>query len=321
MTEEQILKAIADACEDHTLRFQIIIQDDVLYVYINRPADAKLDYQSLETRICKAIKQAKTLNVREIALYSRVLGEIEPDWQSLPEETVRIDSGQLSAMMEAITDAVETTNSIVEKIERELLIPESLATNSVDDFEELPTTADENNSQLDTEILDSIDRATWKQDLKQYCFIRNQRLLYAVLSSPKEDIARLIDIFHLFGEPIQRSQVHIIERYFEDSTMPNLDDFEPEVQSWWTAIVMLDSDLKRQFAIWLSRYCIHPEQTMRTIEEVLRTNTKEDLDSATVEEQKSENEEQLKNQSKSGLIISLKTMLQKFWGDRQSDRT
>ena len=324
MTEEQILNAIADACGDETLRFQIIIQDNVLYVYINRPAEAKLDYQSLETKIHAAIKEAKASDFREIALYSRVLGEIEPDWQSLPKETTEIDSGKLSAMMEAITDAVEATNSIVDRIEQELLIPESFASNAIYDFEELPTTADDKDSQIDTKTLDSIDNTVGK-DLKQYCFIRNQRLLYAVLSPPKENIARLIDEFHLFGEPIQRSQVDILEQYFEDRTMSNLDDFEPEVQSWWTAIVRLDSDRKRQFAIWLSRYCIHPEQTMRTIEEVLqpKTTVEQDPEVATVEQQKSQATQQSQGntQSKPNLIIGLKTILRKFWSDRQSSKT
>ena len=321
MTEEQILNAIANACEDDTLRFQIIIQDGVLYVYINRPAEAELDYQNLEARINTALKREKTTNFQEIALYSRILGEIEPDWQSLPAtEISKIDSGQISSMMEAITDAVAATNSIVDRIEQELSIPESLATSAIYDFEELPTTAEDKNSQLDPETSKSIESPV-RNDLKQYCFIRNQRLLYAVLSPPKENIAQLIDLFHLFGEPIQRSQVHIIERYFDDSTMPNLDNFEPEVQLWWTEVVMFDSDQKRQFAIWLSRYCIHPEQTMRTIEDVLKPKTTQDgFDRTNVEGQKSQDREQSKTRHKSGLIVSLKTILHKLWGDSNVSR-
>ncbi|MEL6928245.1 MAG: hypothetical protein AAFO95_06400 [Cyanobacteria bacterium J06600_6] len=321
MTEEQILNAIANACKDDTLRFQIIIQDSVLYVYINRPADKELDYPSLETRIQEAIHQIKASEFEEIALYSRVLGEIEPDWQSLPKtELSRIDSGKISAMMSAITDAVKATNSIVNRIEQELSVPESLVSGVLNDAEELPTTADDQNPKLDLEALKSIGDAVWKLELKKYCFIRNQRLLYAVLAPPKENIAQLIDIFHLFGEPIQRSQMPILEEYFESSTMPSLDEFESEIQSWWTAIMMLDSDQKRQFSIWLSRYCIHPEQTTRTVEEVLQpqTEVKNELDPAAENQAASLKKESIQSNSqpKSSLIVNLKTMLRRLWSDR-----
>ena len=325
MTEEQILKAIADACEDDTLRFQIIIQDGVLYVYINRPVEAELDYQELESKILAAINDLNS-DFPKIALYSRVLGEIEPDWQSIPDtEANRTDSSQISSMMEAITDAVEATNSIVKRIERELDIPESFA-EPVNDFEELPTTADDGNSNFDSSTIRSIDRAIWKLDLNQYCFIRNQRLLYSVLSPPKKNIAQLVDIFHLFGQSIQRSQLPILEQYFERSVMPDLDSFDSEVQSWWTAIIMLDSDQKRQFAIWLSRYCMHPEQTSSTVLEVLQSkarleNTTDPSVATNQNSDPSDRESITGDRNKPGLLPNLRTMLQKFWGTADEDKS
>ena len=325
MTEEQILKAIADACEDDTLRFQIIIQDGVLYVYINRPVEAELDYQELESKIQAAINNLNS-DFQEITLYSRVLGEIEPDWQSTTSDTEesRLNSTQISSMMEAITEAVEATNSIVKRIERELDIPESFA-EPVNDFEELPTTADDGNSNFDSSTIRSIDRAIWKLDLNQYCFIRNQRLLYSVLSPPKKNIARLVNIFHLFGQSEQRSQLPILEQYFDRGVVPNLDSFDPEVQSWWTAIVMLDSDQKRQLAIWLSRYCMHPEQTSSTVIEVLhpKASSKSATDSSASDSQNSDpsdRESTAGDRNQPGILPNLKTMLQKFWGTADEDK-
>ncbi|MEL6496212.1 MAG: hypothetical protein AAFQ41_13980 [Cyanobacteria bacterium J06623_7] len=326
MTEEQILKEIASACADKTLRFQIIIQDCVLYVYINRPAQAKLDYQQLESKIQTAVHNIQP-NFQEIALYSRVLGEIEPDWQSVPDTAaIALNSTQISQMMEAITDAVEATNSIVERIERELDIPESFA-DPLDDFEELPTTADDRNVELDSSTIRSIDDAIWKLDLNQYCFIRNQRLLYAVLSPPKQNIAQLIDIFHLFGQSIQRSQLPILEQYFDQSIMPDLDGFDREIQSWWTAIIMLDSDQKRQFAIWMSRYCMHPEQTSATVFKALQPqNELENIaDSSVSVVQDSdidieEGKSTPKKRNKPGILPNLKSMLQKLWGKGEKNK-
>jgi hypothetical protein len=121
MTEEQILNAIADACEDNTLRFQIIIYDKILHVYINRPTQVELEYQDLKSKIYGILTKTFPLEFSEIWLYCRVLGEIEADWQAVLEIEINLDSAQMSAMMEAITGAVAATNSLVGRIEREFV--------------------------------------------------------------------------------------------------------------------------------------------------------------------------------------------------------
>ena len=197
MTEEQILKAIANACDDNTLWFQIIVRDRTLHVYINRPGEAGLDYQQLESKIYDAVNRDRLGKFQELALYCRVLGQVEPDWQSIrtieTAETTETDA-EFSSMMSAITGAVEVTNSIVDRIERELTIPESFSSDPWGDFDDIPTTAD-GDRQLKPEELESIDDAVLELDLKKYCFISNQRLLYAELTVPQEHIARLIDTF------------------------------------------------------------------------------------------------------------------------------
>jgi hypothetical protein len=272
MTEEQILNAIADACEDDTLRFQIIIHDKILHVYINRPTQAELEYQNLKSKIYGILTKTFPLEFSEIWLYCRVLGEIEADWQAVLEIDINLNSAQMSAMMQAINGAVAATNSIVDKIEQELENPESFASYPLWDFEELPTTTSDNGSEFgsdfDLERLESIDRVALELDLNKYCFISNQRLLYAVLNAPQENIARLVNTFDHFEQSIKRSQLPALEIFFQQSINPNLETLEPEVQSWWMEITALDSDRQRQLAIWLSRYCLHPEQTISTISKV-----------------------------------------------------
>lgn len=268
MTEEQILNAIANVCEDDTLRFQIIIQDERLHVYINRPTQAELDYQNLKSKIYSVVTEKFPLEFVEIWLYCRVLGEVQADWQAVLEIEIKsLDPAQISSMMNAITGAVEATNSIVDKIKLELEIPEPFAIDWYD-FEELPTTEGEDNPEFDPELLESIDNAVFELDLNHYCFISNQRLLYAVLTAPKESIARLVDTFDRFSQSTKRSQLPILEIYFHQSINPDLDSLEPLIKSWWREIIALDSDQQRQLAIWLSRYCLHPEQTISTISKV-----------------------------------------------------
>ena len=135
MNKQQIINAIADACQDKSLRFQVIIQDSALHIYINRPTVAQLNYQQLKQKIYTTIVKLYSTELSNIWLYCRVLGEIEPDWQSVLEIDTR-----LTTVLDEITNALEAANSIVEKIEHELETSEFFI-DDWNDFEELPTTA------------------------------------------------------------------------------------------------------------------------------------------------------------------------------------
>lgn len=273
MNESEIINAIANACEDDRLRFQIIIQDSTLYIYINRPTPAELDYQQLKQRITFTIINLYPAQVEKIWLYCRILGKIEPDWRSVwslaPDNSALDDS--LTATLEEISHTLAATNSVVEKIEQELDTAESFGDDTISQLEELPMMANDS-GELDLTELE-LEAAFDECDFSKYCFIRNQRLLYAVLDPPPADIARLINTFNQFDKSLVRSQLPIIEVYFEQSTAPNLDFFSREVRAWWSEIINLDSDSKRKLAIWLSRYCLNPQQTMKAIDEVLTAST------------------------------------------------
>jgi hypothetical protein len=320
MTNEQILNAIADACEDDTLRFQLILQDKILHVYINRPTQAELDYHNLKSKIYGVITEKFSLEFSAIWLYCRVLGKVEADWQAVLEiEPASLDPAQVSSMMQAINGVVEATNSIIDKINLELEIPESFAVDWYD-FEELPTTAGENSAVSDLELLESIDRAVLELDLNKYCFISNQRLLYATLTAPKENIARLVATFDRFEQSTKRSQLPVLEIYFNQSIKPELPTLEAVVQIWWREIVTLDLDQQRQLAIWLSRYCLHPEQTISIISKVftpqLEDKPKRSQTTINAIRQKLSRQSLRQNQNnpeaKPGLFASWRMWLDKF---------
>ena len=261
MSESQILNAIAEACKDDTLHFQIIIQENTLHIYINRETPAHLNYQKLEQEIVSAISGLNLPDVAKIWLYCRVLGEVEPDWQNVLtiEAEVALEE-DLESIVEEIATAVDATNSTVKKIEYELERAESFAEDKLE-----KTTLDDNR-ELDATT--SKTEAESELNLGEYCFIRNRRLLNAELVAPRENIARLIDTFAQFNESIKRSQLPILEAYFQESKNPGLGDCDSKVRAWWTEIEQLDSDGKRKMAIWLSRYCLNTEQTTSTIEKV-----------------------------------------------------
>lgn len=268
MNEALILKAIADACEDDTLHFQLIVRGSALHIYINRPTSAQLNYQELKQRIYLTIISLYPSKVAVIWLYCRVLGEIEPDWQSVLEiDPSNSVTDEIASSLASLSTAVEATNVIVDKIERELNTVESFTEDFHWEIDDLPTTADDSDgskeSAADLELADS------ELDFSQYCFIRNQRLLYALLDPPPETIARLIDTFESYNVEIKRSQLPILSAYFEGAIEPEITDFEPEVRQWWAEVEQLDSEVKRKLAIWLSRYCLAPEPTLSVIGEIL----------------------------------------------------
>lgn len=270
-SEQQIIDAIANACEDEQLRFQIIIQDTTLHVYINRPTQASLDYHTLKQKIYTAIADLYEAKFKQICLYCRVLGELEPDWQSILElEFSNLASEQIMSMVEEIGTAVDATNSIVAKIEQELELEESFLEDPQLDFEDLPTTGEDYISEIkEAELSELLEDSVSELDLSKYCFISNQRLLYAVLDPPWSNIASLVDTFDRFDLATKRSQLPILEAYWSNSLAPNLDDFDPQVQAWWLSVQELDLDNRRKLAIWLSRYCLNAKETIATIREVV----------------------------------------------------
>lgn len=117
MSEEQILLAIARTCQDNSLHFQIIVQKHTLHIYVNRQTE-NLDYQQLTSNVYSAISSLKWLQVSEIWLYSRVLGEVEPDWQTYVEveDTKQALMETIEFLAEEIEVEIEITESLIEDL-------------------------------------------------------------------------------------------------------------------------------------------------------------------------------------------------------------
>ena len=155
MSEEQIIQAIANVCRDNTIHFQIIVQDNTLHVYINRQTD--LDYQLITQQIYAAVASIKSLSFQDIYLYSRLLGEIEPDWQTYlilkePSDAV-LDS--INYLATEITVEIEDTNALVEDLKYQTKA-ESLVENIVDLVEITGSLVSKLKKQLATKTFDSL---------------------------------------------------------------------------------------------------------------------------------------------------------------------
>ncbi len=303
MSEEQILEAIENSCQDNSLIFQIIILNAELHIYINRETEKYINYEELKNKIVSAISSLN-LNLEQIYLYSRKLGETEPDWQatieyknndvdknlSLVNTKTQLKARDFTSNYNSLDFFQPQENNIIEKlknIKSEHKSPEKQQTANINNLGSLNELQSSNQKQL---------------DLASYCFIRNKLLLTSDLVAPKENIARLIKSFHLFNLSIKENQLPILANYFSKSHNPDLTNLSHEEKIWWDEILNLSSEEYRKIAIWLSRYCFNPEETYSSIEAVLiakasieksekqhNSDLEESLDNSSVENQTLQN--------------------------------
>ena len=276
MSEEQILNAITNYCQDDNIVFQIITQDTKLYIYINRETEDSIDYKNLKNNVLSAISNLDNLDIREVYLYSRISRNIEPDWQ------ITFDL-KPSNLDETIDYKQDNTESGIKRIDNKLdfEVPNSFANRDRNEAKkisafDLPYESQvlqnyEISSDIDDDSKENKILAETEIDLKSYCFIRNQTLLSSELIAPKFNIAQLTKTFHEFARSVKEKQLPILNDYFQKSCNPSTANFNPEVKLWWDKILELSSEEQRKTAIWLSRYCFNSEETLSIIESVFIT--------------------------------------------------
>ncbi len=85
MDQELIVKALKKACGNKSFKFQVIIQNDKLYIYANHRANYQPNYELLQDNVAMAIASLALDSLDSVWLYCRPLGIIEPNWQALVE--------------------------------------------------------------------------------------------------------------------------------------------------------------------------------------------------------------------------------------------
>ena len=83
MQDEEIREEIERACQHLPvdLYFQVSQSPPYLYIFINRPAGNSLDYARITTLIGETIADLNLENISYLAFYSRLLGEVDHDWE------------------------------------------------------------------------------------------------------------------------------------------------------------------------------------------------------------------------------------------------
>jgi hypothetical protein len=82
MTPDQIAEFLEQSLASHNVVVQATEEQGYLIVTLNRSTDSPLNYPEITDRITALLKPLQLPSVHSVMLYSRALGEFEPDWQT-----------------------------------------------------------------------------------------------------------------------------------------------------------------------------------------------------------------------------------------------
>lgn len=317
MDRELIVQALKSSCDDKNLKFQVIVQHDQLYIYINRRGNYQPNYWLLKENIAAALASLAWDNLDGVWLYSRPLGKIDPDWQTFVElpnqvtcgdndtfgQTEDLESDIELANFEFSTDnstsntgLLHDTGMIHKNIlkESEILISTSNAEIepldlSTQDFAEFEIESEDSTgdtgflhdtgfihgSPLKEEDFNSLATGLTEpiklnsdnlnpenNSLNQYCFVTNEKLLTGEVISPDKEIIRLVKFLHHLSDRQRSELLPILDNYFQQGEIAQLEDQSTAVQNWLKQISELNNEARYVAAIWLSRYCAASSDTL-----------------------------------------------------------
>jgi hypothetical protein len=219
-----------------------------------------LDYEVLTQQIYGVVSTIALEGVTGLGIFSRPCDQQDPDWQIFldlaadPEaefvETAVLDEPQ------ATIDGIETAQPQSESL---TVIQEEVKAELPPDVAQTP---------LSVEPL-AIDPVEPAKTLADYCFIRNKTLVSAKVLPPEATIAKLVQFFDNLPAVQQLELLPILETYLCSPNPELLLPFDPEVQAWLQQLGQLKDMDARNIAIWLSRYCHDPAQTIEVVNAVL----------------------------------------------------
>ena len=267
MDRDFIIKTLRSTCDDRHLRFQVIVDKFKLHIYINRKADYIPDYTSLTDTIGKAVASLNLDSLEGIWLYSRELGQVEPDWQVF-----------IKSSSEAAGDDINInyTQSDCQKID----FPEFedfLESDNTEDtgllkntgmIHQKPLQEEEIKASVENINADPANTNTDINSLAQYCFVTNKKILIGDIIAPDKEVIRLVKFFHNLSATNQQRILPFVDEYFKQGKTADTQKLPPVITKWLKQIIDLNEKNRQAIAIWLSRYCLDPSTTLAELKEM-----------------------------------------------------
>lgn len=258
MDRDSILKALKNACGNQDFRFQVIIDKSKLYIYINRKADCQPDYILLEEIITKAIADLNLDSLAGMWLYSRKLGNVEPDWQVFVESPTPIGE---------VDDSQVNFPEFEDFLDEDSCQDTGLLKNTGMIHQKPLEEENINISVAELEVNDSPANNNINP-LAKYCFVTNKKILTGDILTPDKDVIRLIRFFHHLSENNQERIIPFVDEYFRQGKTSETEKLAPVIVKWLKQIIALNEKNRKAIAIWLSRYCFDSSTTLAELKEM-----------------------------------------------------
>ena len=97
--EQLIIKALQSACGNRHFKFQVVVRDDQLHIYVNYRPNYHPNQSILEENVGAAIASLNLDGIESVWLYGRPLSQTEPEWQmfvELPTQASKMEDTEAS---------------------------------------------------------------------------------------------------------------------------------------------------------------------------------------------------------------------------------
>jgi hypothetical protein len=102
-------------------------------------------------------------------------------------------------------------------------------------------------------------------DLSEHCFIRNPSLLAVNLTPPAQAVAQTVLSFAALPNAQKLAVLPHIAPLLRKPAPVNDPALTSETQAWIAEVLAIEGDDSRKLAIWLSRYCARPTETIEQL--------------------------------------------------------
>ncbi|NJK61553.1 MAG: serine/threonine protein kinase [Synechococcaceae cyanobacterium SM2_3_1] len=239
------------------LRIQLSQVGDKLRIMLNYPAEEHLDQETLAGRILPQLEALQLDDIHRVEILGRPAGREHPDWRI---ERVLPMPGQRKGESTLQPQPIPADLQSHHPLQTDLVLPAAAAAGS--EMTAVPATPVRQDLQEHQDLHMHELEFLPELDLSQYCFVRNPMMLRTSLPSPSADIAQSVMFFHDLSDAEKRKVLPLLTDFFKDPEKVNLTSLPDFVQEWLSNIRRYDDHKFRSFAVWLSRYCADPYNTL-----------------------------------------------------------
>ncbi len=254
LIEDEVLDFLETALIRYNFRIRLEQERERLRISLYRKTDKPVDYAQVAQRITEQLEILNLPEIQVLDIESYPPGSPAPDWytQIVLDTTVpeQIQSLSLSLQRSQIPMPAPDKSDLE-------IAPPSLGPE--EEQEEIEATTSPSLSLQELDLSPELN-------LSQYCFVGNQLLLRTSLPTPPADVAQAVQFFHELRDFDKAQILPLLNSFFKNPRKTPRDDLPSNLQNWLAGLEALNEHKFKAVAIWLSRYCARPGQTLQDVQ-------------------------------------------------------